>query len=102
LRRVEAWSFATATDLTEAGYAEWAPLLHGPRTPLTRAEALGLTEQLLTEARAQRVRQLCTPCQSLSAVGDPALHRGLTWLGSSGPGVLGKGERLECFLQVGR
>lgn len=36
LRRVEAWSFATATDLTEAGYAEWATLLHGPRKPLTR------------------------------------------------------------------
>ena len=51
LRRVEAWSFATATDLTEAGYAEWAPLLHGPRQPLTRVEALGLTEQLLTGAR---------------------------------------------------
>lgn len=57
LRRVEAWSFATATDLTEAGYAEWATLLHGPRKPLTREEALALTEELLTAAAAERVRQ---------------------------------------------
>jgi hypothetical protein len=54
LRRVEAWSFETATDLTDAGYDDWAPLLHGPQKPLSRAEALALVDELLAAARAQR------------------------------------------------
>jgi hypothetical protein len=31
LRRVEAWSFDEAVDLTPAGYEDWCPLLHGQR-----------------------------------------------------------------------
>jgi hypothetical protein len=36
LRRVERWSFDTATDLTEAGYDQWSALL--PWTPTAATE----------------------------------------------------------------
>ena len=42
LRGVERWSFDTATDLTDARYAWWSELLHGPRQPLSREAALRL------------------------------------------------------------
>jgi hypothetical protein len=52
LRAVERWSFDTATDLTDAGYSAWAPLLHGPRKPLSRDEARRLIDEIdaLSEA----------------------------------------------------
>lgn len=46
LRAVERWSFDTATDLTDAGYSAWAPLLHGPRQPLSRDEARRLVDEI--------------------------------------------------------
>lgn len=46
LLAVERWSFDTATDLTDAGYGEWAPLLHGPRKPLSGDEALRLINEI--------------------------------------------------------
>lgn len=52
LRQVVEWSFATGTDLTDAGFTAWAPLIRGPRKPVTREEAVAI----INEALAPRTR----------------------------------------------